>query len=82
MTVSLDKILKAEDPNAEIEKLTFEQGVQLLEGLVTKVEEGEIPLETSILAYERGSLLLNHLRKLLSGAEEKLQVVQEKSGSE
>lgn len=81
MATPLDKLLKVEDPATEIEKLSFEQGVALLETLVGQVEEGEVPLEASILAYERGSLLLNHLRKLLSGAEEKLKVIQDKNNS-
>ena len=35
------------------EKITFEAGMQELEGLVKELEAGELSLEDSFVAYER-----------------------------
>ena len=66
------------DPNPEklLATLTYEQGLALLEELVTSVDSGQLSLEQSVLSYERGMLLLAHLQQLLQGAEEKLKVLQ------
>jgi exodeoxyribonuclease VII small subunit len=62
--------------DARVKDLSFEDGLKLLEELVGKVESGSLPLDRSVLAYERGVLLMEHLRSLLAGAEKKLQVLQ------
>ena len=38
-------------------ELTFEQAVVELEGIITKLEEGRMPLEDAVKAFERGSEL-------------------------
>lgn len=72
--------LLLEKAEAKVKDLSFEEGLKLLEELVAKVESGTLPLDRSVLAYERGVLLMDHLRGLLAGAEKKLQVLQ-KEGS-
>lgn len=74
--LTVDDLLGDQDCSEQVESLTFEVGLELLEALVSQVEAGELPLEKSLLAYERGVNLLNHLRTLLSGAEEKLEKLQ------
>ena len=74
--VKLDEILQSEDPREKIGLLSFEQGLALLEELVTSVESGKMALDQSILSYERGVQLIEHLKQKLSGAEEKLRVLQ------
>lgn len=69
----------ADKAEAKIHELSFEEGLKLLEELVAKVESGSLPLDRSVLAYERGVLLMEHLRGLLAGAEKKLQVLQKNS---
>ena len=56
----------------EISQLTFEAALALLEGVVSAVESGSLPLDQAIGSYERGSHLVQHLRGLLAGAEQKL----------
>lgn len=73
--ISLEELLKAKDLDKKIGGLKFEQGVKLLEELVARVEAGNLSLENSVLSYEQGVKLVKHLRKLLSGAEEKLQLL-------
>lgn len=76
--ISLKELLTVEDPAKVIETLSFEQGLELLEELVEKVETGALDLDASILSYERGMLVISQLRALLEGAEKKLKVVNKK----
>ena len=77
--ITLDSLIEGEDPKGSVAKLPFERGLQLLDELVSKVEGGTLPLERSVRAYERGVVLMDHLRALLSGAEEKLKVLSKSS---
>lgn len=65
------------EKKSTLEGVSFEQGLQRLEELVEQVESGVMPLDQSLQAYEQGARLVAHLRKLLSGAEEKLRTLQE-----
>jgi exodeoxyribonuclease VII small subunit len=73
--MDLVELLSGTDAGARIAKLEFEDGLKLLEELVGKVESGTLPLEKAINSYEKGMTLIGHLRQLLSGAEEKLQIL-------
>ena len=48
--------------------LSFEQAMQELEILVRRLEEGRLPLEEAMQAYERGTLLKNHCETKLQAA--------------
>lgn len=48
--------------------LTFEQAIQELEQLVRRLEEGRLPLEEALSAYERGMFLKNHCETKLKAA--------------
>lgn len=48
--------------------LSFEQAMQELEVLVRRLEEGRLPLEEAIQAYERGTHLKNHCETKLQTA--------------
>lgn len=73
--VTLEALIKGTIGVKEIEALSFEQALALLEEVVTSVESGTLPLDQAVGSYERGTQLVQHLRKLLSGAEEKLRVL-------
>jgi len=62
----------AKETKDEIQKLSFEEGLKTLEGLVSQVEGGSVPLEESLKAYEKGNEIIIHLRSILSRAEEKI----------
>jgi len=74
--MSLKDVLAKENAEELIAKLDFEQGLKLLEELVEKVESGTLPLEKAVASYERGVALVERLRNLLSGAEERLKVLE------
>jgi exodeoxyribonuclease VII small subunit len=75
IAVTLEALLSGEVSEEQVNSLTFEQALRLLEEVVTSVESGSLPLDRAIGSYEHGTSLIKHLRKLLSGAEEKLRVL-------
>ena len=44
----------------DIKKLSFEEALSELEGIVERLERGDIDLEDSISIYERGVVLKTH----------------------
>ena len=74
-SVTLEALIKGEVGPKEIEALKFEDALRLLEEVVASVEGGTLPLDQAIGSYEHGTRLVQHLRRLLSGAEEKLRVL-------
>lgn len=56
-----------------LDDLTYEQAIEALEGIVERIESGEIGLEASIDAYERGTALIGRCRKVLDQAEQRIQ---------
>ncbi len=62
----------SERPVAE---LSFEEAMQELEGVVSRLEKGEVPLEESITLYERGAALKAHCEAKLRAAQEKVEQI-------
>jgi exodeoxyribonuclease VII small subunit len=58
-----------------IASLPFEQAMAELEGIVTKLEKGQVALEESIALYERGERLKRHCEALLANAEMRVQKI-------
>lgn len=52
--------------------LTYEQAITELEGIIDRIESGEIGLEESVKAYERGVALQNHCKAILARAEQRV----------
>jgi exodeoxyribonuclease VII small subunit len=61
--------------HADVKSLTFEKALAELEQIVTKLEKGDVPLEESIAAYERGEALKAHCSRLLSAAEQRVEKI-------
>lgn len=57
------------------EKISFEQGSEILEQLMQDLEDSNFTLEESVQAFERGKLLISHLQGLLNIAEGKIKQV-------
>ncbi|MEQ8443583.1 MAG: exodeoxyribonuclease VII small subunit [Alphaproteobacteria bacterium] len=62
----------SEDKKPEISTLSFEQAMTELESLVRRLEGGEIDLEESIDAYERGMALKRHCQEKLDQAKARI----------
>lgn len=58
-----------------VDKLTFQQGMTELDGIVNKLESNSMELEDSLKAYERGVALLGSLRGRLDKAQQKVDVL-------
>jgi exodeoxyribonuclease VII small subunit len=61
-------------------KLDFETAMRELEELVERLEQGELPLEESLKAFERGVMLTRSCQTALKEAEQKVEILLKKSG--
>jgi exodeoxyribonuclease VII small subunit len=61
--------------------LNFENSLAELESLVEELEEGELSLEDSLKAFERGIKLTRECQVALTRAEQKVQQLIEENGS-
>jgi exodeoxyribonuclease VII small subunit len=64
---------KTSTKHADINDMTFERALKELEGIVNRLERGDVELEESISIYERGEVLKEHCDKLLKQAEAKVE---------
>lgn len=58
-----------------IEKMSFEDALKELEGIVEKLERGDAPLEESIDIYQRGAKLKAHCEGKLKAAQLKVEKI-------
>lgn len=58
----------------------FEQALEDLEALVSSMEEGELSLEDSLQAFEKGIKLTRECQAALKQAEQKVQVLINENG--
>ncbi len=56
---------------------SFEAAVAELEGLVARMESGQLPLEQSLAAYKRGAELLQYCQSALQAAEQQVKILEE-----
>jgi len=68
--------------NNNISKLSFEQAIRELGGIVGKIEQGEIPLADSLTQYEKGMTLIKHCREILQKAEKRIEKISEEKKTE
>jgi exodeoxyribonuclease VII small subunit len=61
------------NPAQDVGTMSFEQGLRELEGIVARLEQGDVDLEDSIVLYERGQSLKNHCEARLKAAEGRLE---------
>ena len=73
---------KSKPEETSIAELSFEAALKELEGIVKRLEDGEVDLEDSIALYERGQSLKTHCEKKLKSAESRLEkIVQGANGA-
>ena len=63
-------------------KKTFEENLQDLEAIVTKLETGDVALEDAIAEFQKGMALSKDLEKTLEDAEKTLVKVMQADGTE
>ncbi len=57
--------------------MSFEASLAELEKVVADMESGNLPLEESLAAYQRGMALLNACRSRLDDAQQKVRILEE-----
>ncbi len=60
---------------ASVSALTFEAALKELEGIVARLEQGQVELDDSIALYERGQALKSHCEAKLKAAESRLEKI-------
>jgi exodeoxyribonuclease VII small subunit len=55
--------------------ITFEKALEELESLVARMEDGKLPLEESLAAYQRGAELIRFCESKLSDAQARIAVL-------
>ena len=66
----------------DIGKMSFEEAIKELTSIVSKIEQGQIPLQDSLEQYERGMALIKHCRGILRQAEKRIEKISEEKSSE
>lgn len=66
----------------DVGKLSFEEAIKELTGIVGRIEEGKIPLQNSLEQYEKGMSLIKHCRGILQDAEKRIEKISKEEGTE
>jgi exodeoxyribonuclease VII small subunit len=64
------------------DNLTYEAALQELEGLVQRMETGQIPLDELLSGYQRGAALLKVCRDKLAAVEQQVKLLDGKAVQE
>jgi len=63
----------------DLSKLTFEEAIKELTSIVSKIEQGEIPLQDSLQQYEQGMALIKHCKEILTKAEKRIEKISQEN---
>jgi exodeoxyribonuclease VII small subunit len=74
--------MPGEKPEENVKPLDFETAMRDLEALVERLEHGDLPLEESLAAFERGVMLTRTCQAALKDAEQKVEILLRKAGGE
>ena len=55
--------------------MSFEKALEELEALVARMEDGKLPLEESLAAYQRGAQLIKFCESKLSDAQARIAIL-------
>lgn len=64
------------------ENMSYEEALLQLEEIVQQLEQGDVPLEQSLLVYQQGVALLAYCQKILGDVEAKLTILKDVKGEE
>ena len=66
----------------DIGKMSFEEAIKELGGIVQEIEQGEIPLQDSLAQYEKGMALIKHCKGILQKAEKSIEKITKEEAAE
>jgi exodeoxyribonuclease VII small subunit len=61
--------------------IEFEQSLAELEGLIERLERGDLPLDEALRLFERGVALTRHCQMSLQAAQQKVEILLKRSGA-
>ena len=61
---------------------SFEDALGELEQILADIEGGQVPLEESLVKYERGQFLIQHCRGVLTSAEKQIELLSKGEGDD
>jgi exodeoxyribonuclease VII small subunit len=61
---------------------SLEQSLEEINNVIEKMEKGELTLEQSLNHFERGITLIKHCQKVLTEAEQKVQILMQNNQQE
>jgi len=67
--------MSAKPPTASAAELTFEKALEELEALIARMEDGKLPLEESLAAYQRGAELVKFCESKLTDAQARIAIL-------
>jgi exodeoxyribonuclease VII small subunit len=73
--------IMAKEKNNKSGGLTFEQAIDQLNQIVSRIEQGQVPLQESLEQYEKGMTLIQHCRGILQDAEKRIEQISAKNES-
>jgi exodeoxyribonuclease VII small subunit len=56
--------------------LTFEQAIEQLDAIVARMEDGKLPLEESLAAYQKGAQLIRFCESKLTDAQGRIAILE------
>jgi exodeoxyribonuclease VII small subunit len=66
----------------DVDKMIFEEAIKELTNIVSKIEQGQIPLQDSLEQYEKGMALIKQCRTILQKAEERIEKITKEQETE
>jgi exodeoxyribonuclease VII small subunit len=63
------------DKKDKADSLSFEQAIDQLNQIVSKIEQGQVPLQESLEQYEKGMKLIQYCRGILQDAEKRIEEI-------
>lgn len=73
--------MAADDTQKDAPPADFEVAMRDLEQLVQRLERGDMPLEESLAAFERGVMLTRACQAALKDAEHKVEILLKRAGA-
>jgi exodeoxyribonuclease VII small subunit len=67
--------MSSRPPTESSVELTFEKALEELESLVARMEDGKLPLEESLAAYQRGAELIKFCESKLADAQARIAIL-------
>lgn len=75
MLVTMDEGTAPAAAGQYISRMTFEEALGALEGIVQQLERGDVPLDQSISLYERGEALRAACQQRLDAAQARIEKI-------